>query len=243
MDRPTRRQAGRAMLKLLPDGLQRLSRRLEAGPADGRVKGLQVVQELGLAETLKQAILPLTVHPNARVRSKAIALVGHLPSVSPQVLLERAIHDADPRVRANAIEVLEETRNPEFVPLLAERARSNHNRERANAIKALHRMKVGTAKGALLHMLRDQRGEHRLSALWALRAVGLWEMIQEVGRMAREDANMRVRRYALGVIRTLAEFVQAQQQARAGQPPGPRAAGAPLPPTEGPRVFPRARAG
>jgi len=213
MEKGTRRQAGKAMLKLLPDGLQRLARRLEQGPADGRVKAMVMVQELQLLEPLKASILPLVQHPNARVRSKAISLVGDLPSVKPEVLLEKAINDIDPRVRANAIEVLEETRNPEFVPLLTERARSSHNRERANAIKALHKMKVGTAKGALIAMLKDQRGEHRISALWAMRQIGLWELVQEVGRMAREDANMRVRRYAVGVIRTLADIVQEQKAA------------------------------
>ncbi|HRK32674.1 MAG TPA: HEAT repeat domain-containing protein [Tepidisphaeraceae bacterium] len=214
MDKATRRQAGKAMLKLLPDGLQRMSRRLEQGPADGRVKAMVMVQELQLIDRLKGSIFPLVQHANARVRSKAISLVGELPSVKPEVILEKALNDQDPRVRANAIEVLEETRNPEFVPLLTERARSSHNRERANAIKALHKMKVGTAKGALISMLKDQRGEHRISALWAMRQIGFWELVQEVGRMAREDQNMRVRRYAVGVIRTLAEIVQQHKDAQ-----------------------------
>lgn len=221
MDPPTRRQAGKAMLKLLPDGLARLARRLEQGPADGRTKALQMVEELALVQQLQPSIIPLTQHHNARVRSKAVAVLGELPNLPAEVVLEKALHDADARVRANAIEVLEEKRNTDFIPMLAERARSNHNRERANAIKALHKMKVGAAKGALLGMLRDERGEHRISALWALRAIGLWDLLQEVGRIAREDANLRVRRYAIGVIRTLAELVEshragAQSPAKAG---------------------------
>ena len=46
-------------------------------------------------------------------------------------------------------------------------------------------------------MLRDQRSEHRISALWALRQIGWWQLINEVGRLAKEDANLRVRRYAM----------------------------------------------
>jgi HEAT repeat protein len=180
------------------------------------------VQELSLVPQLRASIVPLAQHPNARVRSKAIGVLGELPDLPADIMLEKALNDADARVRANAIEVLEDKRNADFIPMLAERARSSHNRERANAIKALHKMKVGAAKGALLGMLRDGRGEHRISALWALRQIGLWDLLQEVGRIAREDTNLRVRRYALGVIRTLAELVEAQKavqrrpQAKAG---------------------------
>lgn len=211
MDKPTRRQAGKAMLKLLPDAIARLTRRLEQGPADTRIKALAIATELDLCDQLKDSIVPLTQHPNARVRSKAIAMIGVVPSIKPDVILNSALHDEDARVRANAIEVLEETRNNELIPMLTERARSSHNRERANAIKALHKMKVGTAKGALMSMLHDTRGEHRVSALWAMRQIGLWELIMEVANMARQDPNMRVRRYALGVIRTLADAVEAHK--------------------------------
>jgi len=117
-------------------------------------------------------------------------------------------------VRANAIEVLEQTRRTEYVPLLAQRARSSHSRERANAIKAMSRMKVGTASSALLAMLRDERSEHRISALWALRQIGWWQLVGEVGKLAKEDTNLRVRRYAMGVLRGIAEVLQADRTER-----------------------------
>jgi hypothetical protein len=214
MDKPTRRGAGRAMLKLLPDGLQRLARRLENGAPESRTKALQIVQELGLTAQVETSIISLLNHPSARVRSKAVAVLGELPVMPTEVMLERALGDNDARVRASAIEFLEEKRRTEFVPMLADRARSAHPRERANAIKALHRMRVPAAKPALLAMLRDPRGEHRVSALWALRQMGMWEMLEEVGKLAREDANLRVRRYALNVIRAVAEMVEAQRGGR-----------------------------
>jgi len=211
MDRATRKQAGRAMLKLLPDHVQRLSRRLAAGPADDRIKALQIVHELGLAETLRASIIPLCSHANAKVRSKAVAALGDLPSTEPDLVLDKVLHDVDPRVRSNAIEVLEGKRRDEYVPLLAERARSSHSRERANAIKALSKLKVSTAATALTGMLRDGRSEHRISALWALRQIGWWQLLTEVGRIAKSDDNLRVRRYALGVLKNVAELAQAQR--------------------------------
>jgi HEAT repeat protein len=211
VDRNTRKQAGRAMLKLLPDAPQRLSRRLVSGPAEQRIKALQIVHELGLAESLRQQIMPLCSHANAKVRSKAVAALGDLPSTEPDVVLDRVLHDADARVRSNAIEVLEGKRKSEYVPLLADRARSAHNRERANAIKALSKLKVSTAAAALSGMLKDHRSEHRISAMWALRQIGWWQMLNEVGQIAKTDENLRVRRYALGVLKGVAELAQAQR--------------------------------
>jgi HEAT repeat protein len=211
MEKSTRRQAGRAMLKLLPDAAMRLSRRLTAGPVEQRVKAMQIVQELGLSESMRQSIVPLCSHPHAKVRSKAVSLVGEVQSVGPDLLLEKVLSDADPRVRANAIEVLETRRATQYVPLLTQRARSSHSRERANAIKAMHHMRVSTASSQLLMMLRDERGEHRISALWALRQIGWWQLVNEVGRIAKEDQNLRVRRYALGVLRNVAESIAASK--------------------------------
>jgi hypothetical protein len=125
--------------------------------------------------------------------------------------MERILRDTDPRVRANAIEVLENHQTPRLITLLAERARTTNNRERANAIKALHRMRVGNVGPALTAMLQDPRPEHRISAIWALQQMNWWKLLSEVGRMAKEDGNLRVRRYALTVLRGVADMVQASK--------------------------------
>jgi hypothetical protein len=213
LDRATRKQAGRAMLKLLPDAGQRLTRRLAGGPVEQRLKALQITQELGLADTLRDAVTALASHAHPKVRSKAVSVLGETPSASIDVLMEKVLNDNDARVRANAIEVLESRHEPKFIPLLAERAKMSHNRERANAIKALNKMKVGNIGPALLTMLQDQRPEHRISAMWALKQMGWWKLLQEVGRLAKEDGNPRVRRYAVTILKGVAEMVQATKEA------------------------------
>jgi hypothetical protein len=212
MDKATRKQAGRAMMKLLPDAMQRLTKRLQSGPVDQAIKAMQIVQELGVVESLRNVLVPMCQHPHAKVRSKAVSLLGDVPNLASDALLERILTDSDARVRANAIEVLESKKEVQFLPMLAQRARSSHNRERANAIKAMHRMRVATASTQLLGMLRDPRPEHRISAIWALRQTGIWQLINEVGRIAKQDDNLRVRRYALGVLKNIAEAVQAARQ-------------------------------
>jgi HEAT repeat protein len=215
LDRPTRQQAGRAMLKILPDALQRLQRRLGAGAPEQRIKAMQMAQELGLADELREPLVQLCTDANPRLRSKAVSVLGDVRAVPSDVLVDRLVNDTDPRVRANAIEVMEQRPQAQLLPVLTQRARAMNSRERANAIKALHGMKVGAAGGQLILMLRDTRPEHRISALWALRQIGWWQLINEVGRVAKEDENLRVRRYALGVLKNVVEMAREQKGAGA----------------------------
>ncbi len=208
-----RRDAGRAMLKLLPDGLQRLARRLASGDADSRVRAMQIVADLGLVAGLKERLLPLCSHVSPRVRSKAVSLLGSIGVKAIDTLLEKAARDPDARVRANAVEVMEQRSNGRFVPVLTEKARDGANRERANAIKALARMRAGIVHGQLSEMLHDTRPEHRVSALWCLRKLGWWKLLRDVADLARADENVRVKRYAMGVLSAAALELK---QARAG---------------------------
>jgi HEAT repeat protein len=215
LDKNTRKSAGKAMLKMLPDAVQRLGRRLVSGAVDQRLKAMQITQELGLGELLRPSIIQLCSDPNAKLRSKAIVVFGELEGTPPEVLLDRVLNDSDPRVRANAIEVLETRQGAQFLPMLAARARAvtANNRERANAIKALHGMKVKNATLALSAMLQDQRPEHRISALWALKSIGWWQLLNEVGRLAKSDDNLRVRRFALNVLKGVAELMRGTRAA------------------------------
>jgi HEAT repeat protein len=214
LDKATRKQAGRAMFKILPDALQRLQRRLAAGPMEQRLKAMQMAHELELGEPLKETILQLCSDANPRLRSKAVAMSATVPGIGAEALVERLINDPDARVRANTVEVLEQRQDMRFISVLAQRARSAHSRERANAIKALHRLRITTITQPLLMMLRDPRSEHRISAMWTLRQIGWWQLLGEVGQLARSDADLRVRRYALGMLRGVADLAQAAKAAQ-----------------------------
>ena len=60
------------MLKMLPDGMQRLHRRLASGSPEQRIKAMQMAQELGLADRLREELVHLCADPNAHIRSKAV---------------------------------------------------------------------------------------------------------------------------------------------------------------------------
>ena len=215
LERSVRKQAGRALLKLLPDSTVRLSRKMVTGPLEQRLQALQMVQELKLAEQTQDALLQACVDPSPKLRSKAVTLLADVPELAPDVLIERLLSDTDSRVRANTIEVLEANHRETFVPLLIQRARSGSNRERANAIKVMHKLRMGAFGASLLAMLNDPRSEHRISAMWALKQTGWWNLISEVGRMVKEDPDLRVRRYALAILKAASEIIR-EQRAKAG---------------------------
>ncbi len=223
MDADRRRASGRALLKMLPDMPARLGRRLAAGggpgaaPVNDRLKALRMVAELGAAKLVAAPLVRLCGDPSPRVRSKAVALLSEVPTVSLDALVERLLNDPDARVRANAVEVLEgrqgpgKVGTPGFVPTLVQRARSGSNRERANAIRALHRLRMDDVADALGQMLGDARVEHRISALWAVRETGLWNLVGRVGQMAKADPDGHVRQYAVSVLRAVSDVIRTQQ--------------------------------
>lgn len=223
LDPPTRERAGRAVFKLLPDALQRLTRKLTAGPPDDRVRALAVVETLQLADRLRDAVLGLLTHDHPKVRSKAVTVAGLLSEPVPDAMLDRALADPDPRVRANAIEVLEKLRREDYVQLLAVRARATAGRERANAIKALYTLRGQAALPQLTLMLRDPRPQHRISALWAARHVGLFSTLNEILQLAQTESDPRVRRYAQAALRYIAERVRAAQSGQLAPATAPAA--------------------
>jgi hypothetical protein len=226
LDNERRRATGRAILKMVPDLPARLNRKLAAGggpgagPVNDRLKALRMVADLGVAKQVAAALVRLCGDPSPRVRSKAVALLGDVPAVPLDALVERLLNDPDARVRANAVEVLEGRQaggkpgTPGFVPTLVQRARSGSNRERANAIRALHRLRMDDVADALASMLADPRTEHRISALWAVRETGLWNLVATVGRMAKADPDGHVRQYAVSVLRAVSDTIRIQQRQR-----------------------------
>jgi HEAT repeat protein len=212
LDPETRKNAGRAMMKILPGSTARLTRRLTTGPAEHRLKAIQMVQDLDLIADMRPILVSLTTHANPKVRARAVSALGASSDASDDAMLKRVLNDSDPRVRANAIEVLEKGNKTQFIPLLAEKAKMGHHRERANSIKALQGMKITQAEQALVDMLRDPRPDHRISGIWAMKQMGLWKMLGEVGRLAKDDESMRVRRYALAVLKAMSEAAQRQRE-------------------------------
>lgn len=192
----------------LPAELIRLKKMLYEGTAEHVIEALTAASDQGLATQLREAIWECCEHADAKVRSKAVLMLGDLLSDGQDDeadrRLEAALVDADDRVRANAIEVLERTGRRELHALLEARSRLGRNRERANAIKAMANLRLADPQRPLFDMLRDGRDSHRLSALWAVEQTGQWKLLEEVVRLSSHDGNARVRRSALTTVQRMA---------------------------------------
>jgi HEAT repeat protein len=212
LDDKTRKSAGRAVVKILPDATRRVASLLTRGSSEDRVRAIRMARETELIEGLRPVVERLCKDHDANVRSSAVSAVGDLRPVPAELLVDRATHDGDPRVRSNAIEILESTTGGQHAKVFAERVGSEHARERATAIKALYGVAPGTAARALGEMLRDGRSEHRVSALWAVNRVKCWQRLGEVGRIAKEDPQLSVRQYALGVLKAAADEIRQERR-------------------------------
>ncbi len=89
LDKSTRKQAGRAMLKLLPDSMARLSRKLASGPMDQRLRAMQMIQELKLSESMVESLLAICSDP-----SPETAQPGHQPAGGSSPACARCAHRA-----------------------------------------------------------------------------------------------------------------------------------------------------
>jgi hypothetical protein len=104
LDADTRKAAGRAMLKVLADGLKRLERKIRSGAIEQRIKAISIAQELQVADSLEQVLKQACADPNAKLRSKAVSVLSEITGTPPEALMEKVLHDVDPRVRGRAIE-------------------------------------------------------------------------------------------------------------------------------------------
>ena len=115
------------------------------------------------------------------MRSCAVAGLGQKRQTDEpaKILLLNSLKDKDPRVRANAIEALQQC-GWQDAQRLIELTEDIDNRVRANAIKALLSVRVEAAQPAIESMLNDRRARHRRSARWVLESIREGWKISEV---------------------------------------------------------------
>lgn len=107
---------------------------------------------------------------DTRVRSKA-ALLAAARSRNRRWVKER-LAEPDPRVRANTVESLWSSADPESIDCLREALRDANNRVVGNALVGLHRSGDAECIALLDQMSRHASPAHRASAAWAMGETG-----------------------------------------------------------------------
>lgn len=155
-------------------------------------RALRIIQKTSMAGQMQEPLArlmslrpPPTEHGGSSLPERlAATIVSTLADVAPRErtepcrkVLEDALHDADDRVRANAVDGLarDARRNaisPGSAAVLLELKEDRHHRVRASALRGLlwtddpaGRSK-GSAGDMMIEMLSDGRSSHRLAGVW-----------------------------------------------------------------------------
>ena len=140
------------------------------GSADEVIRIIRIFECICSKPELLADLLRLESLNHPRIRSKVALTIGRL--VQNAAWLREQLQDADPRVRANAIEALWEVRVEGGEKLLLEAALDSNNRVIGNAAYGLY--KLGNLRSIpILHsLLRQSDKRFRSTGLWVATQTG-----------------------------------------------------------------------
>lgn len=161
-------------------------------------RALVLASSLGDPNVLIPWLRSLTRHPNERIRSKAVK--GLCEIRSNTALIERQLQSDDPRMRANSIEAIWNSDNPDAEALFRLALSDPHHRVVANALVGLYYKNDPTALEKMIELTKHPSPDFRAAMAWALGHIG-----DAKGRSALEgltsDPVLRIR---VRATRTLA---------------------------------------
>lgn len=164
----------------------------EAYDQDALERVLEVVDAVSDCKRLVPILMKLQRHPEARIRSKVALLLVRAHRNADW--LAQQLGNEDPRIRANAIEGLLDTRPGEKeIGMLWEAAKDSHHRVASTALLVL--IKSGhTAANEQLSLMMSSRAElTRAAAAWAMGMTGDPAWLEILQKMARSDTGVAKR--------------------------------------------------
>jgi len=183
---------------------------------------LEVLDRVSLGTSLARTIGPLLAHKDPLVRSKAALVMGRRTENFDW--LEKQLTEAEPRVRANLIEALWESRAPECQKLFALYRDDDNCRVAGNALYGLHLTGTEDAVPSVMRMASHVDPKFRATAAWLMGKIGQPHFTEVLKRMVK-DENRSVKGSALKALVRLnraAGSAQAPVRATNGTPPTER---------------------
>lgn len=169
-------------------------------PPETALRLLAILDLVLEGSTASAGLANLASHAGGHVRSKAVLMMGRLNHNLGW--LEAKLEDADPRVRANAIEATWGL-GASFLPVYRDAVCDSSPRVVGNAIFGLH-LGGETAEAAdhAIELAAHQSASFRATAAWVMGAIGSPVFIECLSRL-RADPASGVRFRALHAIRQL----------------------------------------
>ncbi len=133
-------------------------------------RALRVFAEIAPAARLQTAFRAAADCPNARVRSKAVLILGQ--RIDSIALIRRFLADADARVRANTVEILWGRKPDEVLPIFMSALTDLHHRVAANALYGLHAIDAAKCIARVGAFASHMHPRFRGAAAWVVGKVG-----------------------------------------------------------------------
>ncbi len=173
-----------------------------ADPTD-RVRAVALIRRGKLAQKFSDELFRLCQDIDITARSSAVSGLADLPGPLAEQKVIEALDDDDPRVQANAIDVLDSFNPPDLPNILEVKLTSPNNRIRANAIKAILKPQYSLALKALSAMLDHPDPTFRRSALWAVTKATPLFLGAKVSKLAQMDPDPEVKKFARQAMESL----------------------------------------
>lgn len=219
------RDAGHHAVKFIPDFQTQTQIKLIAQHPADRLRALKLLCDLNVTDRFCKEVFASANDPVPEVRAAAMRALGVLGDATSRRILERAMEDASGTVQAAAIAALARMTSGRRVDLFMPKTTSSDAIVRATAVHVLLKMRNPKAAQALLSMLKDDRPDHRCSALAVVEQLRLTAVAPRVADIAQNDPEPRIARIAQHVHRRLQKPAPSS---RAPQPAPPLQLIAPL---------------
>jgi len=131
-----------------------------------------------------------------KLKATIISSIGHLDPKCCIDELIKYLNHPDNRVRANAVEALAESSDPEISRLLFPLLLDNDNRVRANVIKILYRFSNVSIHNSLVEMARSKNKWMRASAAYAMKEMQYKEGLDIIKKLL-DDPEIIVKLHAI----------------------------------------------
>jgi hypothetical protein len=190
-----------SIARSLADGLMSDGRQM--GPREA-TRLLELLDATSDGARILPSLLRMLRHPNAHLRSKAVKMIGR-GSQSAKWVRGR-LAEADPRVRANAIESLWGVDTPEARELLLASIHDGDNRVVGNALVALHQIGECRVIPELFRMAVAESARFRASAAWAMGKSGDPRFGESLGRLMSDSSSI-VRARALSSLGSIKAII------------------------------------
>ena len=153
-------------------------------------------------------LLRLLRQPNPYLRSKAVLMIAR--GTRNVNWVRKTLADADPRIRANAVEAIWGLDTPEARELLGSLRGDPNNRVAGNALLGLYRLGDAAIIPEIVHMAEHETPAFRSTASWVMGAAGHPRFAGELSRMLK-DPHPVPRKAALAALGRIRHAVKQAQ--------------------------------